>query len=349
MKTEFLLVGQGLCGSWLSYFLQQEHRDFIVLDPGNLPNASIQAGGIINPVTGRRLVTTWLADQVIPFAITQYGAMGNLLKKTLLQQRDIVQFFLHPDTATLFLERSARSGDYLQWPTAPARGVEHFNSPVGYGLIKGACQVQPDELLTGWKNHLIAQGRIRTEAFDTRMLDLSGTRGKYLDISFDRLLFCDGMGAVAHSWFGHLPYAPNKGEALILNIPGLPNEQVYKGPLTLIPTGRPDQWWAGSSYQWDFNDALPSEAFLRSATKTLADWLRLPFTVVEHRAAVRPGSKERRPFAGLSPVDARIGLLNGMGTKGCSLAPYFAAQLVQHLLYEKPIHPEADLARFTRN
>ncbi|HBB58234.1 MAG TPA: FAD-dependent oxidoreductase, partial [Chitinophagaceae bacterium] len=38
-----------------------------------------------------------------------------------------------------------------------------------------------------------------------------------------------------------------------------------------------------------------------------------------------------------------IGLLGGMGTKGCSLAPYFAQQLVQHLLHQQPIHPEASL------
>jgi hypothetical protein len=35
-----------------------------------------------------------------------------------------------------------------------------------------------------------------------------------------------------------------------------------------------------------------------------------------------------------------------MGTKGCSLAPYFAHELVEHLVHGKPINPLADVQRF---
>jgi hypothetical protein len=37
-----------------------------------------------------------------------------------------------------------------------------------------------------------------------------------------------------------------------------------------------------------------------------------------------------------------------MGTKGCSLAPYFARQLCDHLCSGLPILPEADVKRFRR-
>ena len=37
-----------------------------------------------------------------------------------------------------------------------------------------------------------------------------------------------------------------------------------------------------------------------------------------------------------------------MGSKGCSLAPFFARQLADHLLYQKEITPEADVKRFTK-
>ena len=35
-----------------------------------------------------------------------------------------------------------------------------------------------------------------------------------------------------------------------------------------------------------------------------------------------------------------------MGTKGCSLAPYFTAQLLAHLEHGTPIEPEATITRF---
>jgi hypothetical protein len=37
-----------------------------------------------------------------------------------------------------------------------------------------------------------------------------------------------------------------------------------------------------------------------------------------------------------------------MGTKGCSLAPFFAKQLTGHLLHQTPILPEAAVNRFRK-
>ncbi|MGC4234732.1 MAG: hypothetical protein QM594_17260, partial [Niabella sp.] len=51
---------------------------------------------------------------------------------------------------------------------------------------------------------------------------------------------------------------------------------------------------------------------------------------------------------GLHPVYKNVGILNGMGTKGCSLAPYFASQLAAHILYRAPIEKDADISRHSR-
>jgi len=37
-----------------------------------------------------------------------------------------------------------------------------------------------------------------------------------------------------------------------------------------------------------------------------------------------------------------------MGTKGCSLAPYFANELVEFLLNKKDINPYANVKRFSK-
>ena len=77
--------------------------------------------------------------------------------------------------------------------------------------------------------------------------------------------------------------------------------------------------------------------------------LKQPFKVVDHIASLRPAvAVERRPFAGFHPHIPQVGILNGMGTKGCSLAPYFAKQLVENFVSGKPIDPLADVVRFRR-
>ena len=74
----------------------------------------------------------------------------------------------------------------------------------------------------------------------------------------------------------------------------------------------------------------------------------MPFKIIDHQAAIRPANIERRPFAGFHPLNNRVGILNGMGTKGCSLAPFFAKQLVDNIIYNNFIDPEADLKRFSK-
>ncbi len=360
MKTEFLLVGQGLCGTWLSYFLEQEKRDFLVLDPGDLPNASRQAGGLINPVTGRRLVTTWLIDELLPFARLWYGQLAQLLFKAghleqphLIEERSIIQFFSSPDVKHMFEKRVWEQSDYLQTADKASAGATDvataFDPLQGYGLIKKSCQVQVDLLLGAYKKYLLHEGRLLEKKFDTARLQRTSEGLRFDDIAFDHLIFCDGIGAHDNALFAHLPFASVKGEALIVEVPGLPAAMVVKGPLTMIPLATKDHWWVGSSYEWNFSDSRPSTIFRKYTEHQLNQWLKMPFTTRDHWSAIRPGSKERRPFVGMLEPQRNIGLLGGMGTKGCSLAPYFSYQLVQHLLHHQPIYPEARLTRFIKN
>jgi glycine/D-amino acid oxidase-like deaminating enzyme len=133
---------------------------------------------------------------------------------------------------------------------------------------------------------------------------------------------------------------------LIIESEEIPTGHIFKKNYLLAPLLAANHFWLGSNYHWEFPDAEPTKAFRESAEKVLADWLKVPYRIVDHKASIRPATIERRPFVGLHPANERIGMLNGMGTKGASLAPYFANQLVQHLVNEKPIHSEADILRF---
>lgn len=67
---------------------------------------------------------------------------------------------------------------------------------------------------------------------------------------------------------------------------------------------------------------------------------------MDHIAAIRPANIQRRPFVGMHPTYTNMGIFNGMGTKGCSLAPYFAEQMTGHILHKTPIENEATIDRF---
>ena len=163
----------------------------------------------------------------------------------------------------------------------------------------------------------------------------------------DKIIFCDGTDGVNNPWFQMLPFAPNKGEAIIIECEDLTTEHIFKKSLALVPLPQKNVYWIGSNYQWEFENDQPSQQFYQHATSILNSWLKNPYKVLEHKAAVRPATLERRPFVGFHPQFQNIGILNGMGTKGTSLAPFFAHQLAQHLVHNFPIAPEADVHRFT--
>ena len=99
MQIEFLIIGQGLCGTWVSYYLQKENRSFLVIDNNKPDSASRTAAGIINPVTGRRLVTVWMDDEILPFAWHAYNEMSmelplSLSKGPVISQNSIIEFSL---------------------------------------------------------------------------------------------------------------------------------------------------------------------------------------------------------------------------------------------------------------
>ena len=128
----------------------------------------------------------------------------------------------------------------------------------------------------------------------------------------------------------------------------IPRDHIFKKGMLFVPLAEKGMFWFGSNYQWEFDDANPSEQFFSSAKEILLRWLKPSFSIVDHRAAVRPATLERRPFVGFHPMYPSVGILNGMGTKGASLAPFFAHQLAQQIVYNFPIAAEADVHRFSR-
>ena len=105
MQINYLIIGQGISGTWLTYYLQKENKSFLVIDD-NSPNSSSKiAAGIINPVTGRRMVTVWMADEILPFAWNAYQEIGNELNITAISQKNIIDFFPIPFMRENFLKR----------------------------------------------------------------------------------------------------------------------------------------------------------------------------------------------------------------------------------------------------
>lgn len=355
MKTTgTIIVGQGLCGSWLSFWLQELGEDFIVIDRNDQHSSSRIASGVINPVTGRVLAETWMASTLLPFCLDAYQQIGRKLGIDCIRTVDILHCFPTVQMQESFDNRLPQLPEYLSKPATDVSWKKYFEIPHGLGIIHPALLIDLNRLLNQWQQQLQQTNRFWEEIFVPEHLELHGSKVWYKEFSADRIIFCDGVAGADNPYFSRLPFAPNKGEALLVQIDGLPATHIYKKGFSLVPypyvNGHADaqNFWVGSTYENRFTASGVTTAFRERTVAQLQQWLKLPFRVLDHWAAIRPATVERRPFAGMHPVHPQVGMLNGTGTKGCSLAPWLAKQLAALIHSGSPIQPEASIERFGR-
>lgn len=347
MKVDYLIIGQGISGTILSWEMQNAGLSFIVVDDDNPNTASRAAAGVINPITGRRMAITWMADELLPHAEFAYTRLGQQLGIVAIDKTTIIEFFPTLQMRSAFLERVAEQPDYLHFGSDDHTFSEYFNFHFGYGTIRPCYKVKLDTILTRWRKYLHDKNHLVEKRFVLDELVFHQQHVQYQDIEAKAIIFCDGVSSYSNPHFPNLPFAANKGEAIIFSCVDLPSNDIFKKNLTIVPMEN-GLFWIGSSYEWEFADELPSENFRKRVENVLKEWLKLPYEILEHRASLRPATLERRPFVGMHPQNPMLGIFNGMGTKGCSLAPFFAKQFVDNLLTGEPILPAADIGRFRK-
>lgn len=348
MQFDYLIIGQGICGTLLSWFLHKEGKTFLVIDDDRHSSSSQIAAGIINPVTGRRYVYTWMIDTVMPFALDTYKEIGEYLNIQTVFNKSIIDFFPSPQMRDAFINRLTEDDTYLHSYPDQNYFNQYFNQDFGCGEIRPGYLINMQLLIAAWRKKLHDLNAINIQTLSIDELKINPDGLTYQDITAEKIIFCDGIASASSPWFELLPFSPNKGEALIIESTELTNEHIFKKGLMLAPLPVQNTFWVGSNYQWEFQDDQPTENFLNQTKHHLESWLKVPFKILLHKAAVRPATLERRPFVGFHPQQPAVGILNGMGTKGASLAPFFANQLSQHLVHNFPIHDDADIKRFTR-
>lgn len=348
MQVDYIIIGQGICGSFLSWELMNRGQKVYVIDEERPFSATKVASGVINPITGRQAAITWMADVIMPFSWQAYEEFGASINSTVIHQKNIIAFPPTADMQISYQKRIDAGIPYLEYTNDTTDYHQWFNYAFKPLEINPVWLIDLLPLLQKWREVLASTESLLPVAFDASALIVTEDGVTYGNIAAKKLIFCNGTGSFIHPFWNKLPFIENKGEAIIAAIPDLPQDNIYKfGKTTIVPWYE-GLWWIGSTYEHTFKTAAPTDIFKQQTIKQLQQVLRLPFTIIEHWASLRPAALERRPFVGLHPAIPQVGILNGMGTKGCSLAPYFAKQLADLLLTGSAIDAEADVCRFEK-
>lgn len=347
MHKDCIIIGQGLCGTLLSYELMKAGKSVLVIDEAQPYSAGKVASGLINPVTGMRVAKSWMIDELLPVAVDMYTELETQLGISIIHKISILEF--HPDIKhrDTFNERLPQYPEHLTTNTNDEEWHQLFNYHYGIGEVTSSMLIDMRTLQAAWRKKLNTNSALLEEHFDEQALEITAHGISYKGITANKAIFCNGAEGINNKWFSLLPFSLNKGEVLLATIPGLPRNHVYKHGLKIAPWEN-DQFWIGSSFEWTYDNVNTTESFRQRTEAALRNWLNLPYTITDQWASVRPATVDHKPFAGFHPLQPNIGILNGMGAKGCSQAPYFAKSLANNIVAGTPIHTEADVHRYKR-
>jgi len=350
MQYDALIVGQGLAGTLISWQLEKSGWTVYHVDPGHEQASSNVAAGLMNPITGRRYVKSWRFDDLLPVARQTYRELENELGITLYNEYGIIRSLFNHREENDWL---ARTGDpayqpYMLDEPRMATYADHIRPAYSYGEVRQSSQVYIGRLIKAFRNRLLVKKAIREEAFAYDLLEVSEHAVRYKDIGARKVVFAEGAAAAKNPYFAHLPFGGAKGQAIWVRIPGADFPKILKQRIFIVPW-EDDVYWIGSTNANQFEHDGPTEEARSYLTERLSDILTLPFELIDHRSAIKPTVKDRRPFLGRHHEHDHLYIFNGLGTKGTSLGPYWAVHLRDFILKNSTLDKEVDIRRFSRS
>jgi glycine/D-amino acid oxidase-like deaminating enzyme len=346
-NVDFLLVGQGIAGSILAHRLMSAGQRVFVIDQNKPHTSSRVAAGMINPVTGRKYVKSWMIESLLEEVHAYYRNFEQEFEVSIFKEIEILRILKDTLEEERWILRSGSPGyeSFISDDQKPQLVSSLFTQSYPHGIVKGSAQINFPKLLEVIARTLAEQDNIIDEIFDHGKLTLDNDGCSYGQIRARHIVFCEGAGMARNPFFQSLPMFVNKGEILKIHLQNYPGDLVAKRKHFTIPLAD-GLIWFGALNSWVDMDKEPSPKTRETLEMELEKHYRLPYKIHEHIASFRPAVKDRRPLLGTHSENHQVHVFNGMGTKGASLVPYFSKVMVNYLVNGEPLPLEVNISRF---
>ena len=350
MNHKTLIIGGGLAGTTLAWTLYQKKIEFLLVDSSSyFIKASDVATGIYNPVTGKRLVKTWLADDIFPYLLDFYTKIELITASKFVNHQKILKPFdsIHDQNNWFGNSAEKKYDEYLEIITHQLETISDIDTSFGGLLINHGGIVDLKKYIEASHYYFSKLNLICNQKVSYDQISISESEIVFEGNTFNQVIFAEGYMAQFNPFFKDIPFTSCKGETITIEFEkDLKFPYLIKKSAFLLPTANPKVFRVGSTYNWDdfsFETTENSRLDLEQKVKKMID---IPFKIIDQQAAIRPTVKDRKPILGKHPKYTNVAIFNGMGTKGISLAPYFANQLVENLYDGKEMMKEVSILRF---
>jgi len=345
-QVDYIIVGQGLAGSCLAQTLMHEKQTVVVFASNQKKASSEVAAGLYNPITGKKMVLTWNAKELFPFLIEYYSKMEEELKTSILFPKKIYRPFSDIQAQNDFWAKSSsENAAFAEAESNNDRFMPYIYNPFGGISTKMSGYVDVKAFLNAFRKKLTEADSFVDEALDYSTIQFENHYIQYKNIRAKKIIFAEGYHNRTNPYFNWLPVNGMKGDVVTLQIEDYPLTEVVNKHFFIIPLPN-GSFRMGSSYIRTFEDDLPTQQGLDEILEGANTILKKPFVLINQQAGIRPVVPDHRPIIGQHPEQPLAIVINGLGTKGVSLAPFASRELVKFLLSGQEIEQSISVNRF---
>lgn len=337
--VDLLIVGQGIAGTVLAWESLRRGLRVRIVDDAQTSSASKVAAGLVTPISGQRLTVLPHFDEFWKEAVATYRFIEHETGTQLWNEQSALRVWRSEKEFSKYHPAlSARLQTYVH-KIFPPSSFPSIYDPWGSFEMAPAARLNMQELLVRSRARWLDDGYLQQDAVDPNELCVRSTHVEVprLQVRAAHAVFCTGIWHRGYPGaLGAVRLRPNQGDILSIRTSKGPAQTVHCG-IWVSPDG-PDAYLLGATYRWEpeFSNsprAVDREFLMEAVGKLIAE----PVEVLEHRSAFRPASLDQRPIMGCFDEERRIGVLNGLGSRGTLQAPRCAKLLLDLLLHATPV------------
>ncbi|MCX2742892.1 FAD-dependent oxidoreductase [Mangrovivirga sp. M17] len=345
-KKRILIIGQGLAGTVLALELLEKGQEVTVVSDPEIKGSSWAAGGIINPITGRKMVKTWNADELFPVLKEFYKFWEKKLECEFYHEKSIYRPFLELSDLNDWLAKYDNP-EYLNYVEKVEKKPVLENklvNPHGGLLLKNSGYLDIPVFLNNSHRYIKERGEVIKSEFNYQDIFHSKNHITWNGKEYDGVVFCRGAKEADSEIFGWLPFRPNKGELLNVKLNLDIEFGITRGKF-LMPV-KHGFFKLGATYDNHFDHEEKTSEAREKIIEDLKNFLKADPEVSDHFVGIRPATKDRKPIIGKHPKINNVFIFNGLGAKGVSLSPWCAKELSDQIIKNKPIDKRVNIDRF---
>ncbi|MCD4779461.1 MAG: FAD-binding oxidoreductase [Candidatus Omnitrophica bacterium] len=349
MKKKILIIGQGLAGSFLAWNLLEEGHSILIVDDRHTHCSSLAAAGMVNPITGKRLVLSQRCDELLPFAKNVYQRFETRFNRKFFESKKIIRLFRDAQELSEWDKKSQQPHLTKYYGEKKKAGTwgSLINDQLGSFFIEQGGYCRKLDLLNCLTHYFHETGCLRFQTFHYDNLKILDDHVRWNNQDFSQIIFCEGYLAQNNPWFKWLPFNHAKGEILELTTRNPLPDAVISCGKWCVPFGK-NKYMVGSTYSWDHFDCQTSQAGRQKILDAIGEFIHVDFEVVHQLAGVRPILKDLNPALGQHPEYPHVKIFNGLASKGLIWGPFYARQMTDYLINNIPLDAQVNITRFTK-